>query len=46
MNKSSFLIVGQHDVIEDLRKPKRKVLKVFLIIKGVLSLDFAGVVQW
>ena len=30
MNKSPFLIVGQHAVIEALRNPKRKVLKVFL----------------
>ena len=30
MNKSSFLIVGKHAVIEALRNPKRKVLKVFL----------------
>ena len=30
MNKSSFLIVGQHAVIEALRNPKRKVLKIFL----------------
>ena len=30
MNKSSFLIVGQHAVIEALRNPKRKVLKVFI----------------
>jgi len=30
MNKSSFLIIGQHAVIEALRNPKRKVLKVFL----------------
>ena len=30
MNKSSYLIVGQHAVIEALRNPKRKVLKVFL----------------
>ena len=30
MNKSSFFIVGQHAVIEALRNPKRKVLKVFL----------------
>jgi 23S rRNA (guanosine2251-2'-O)-methyltransferase len=30
MNKSSFLIVGQHAVVEALRNPKRKVLKVFL----------------
>jgi len=30
MNKYSFLIVGQHAVIEALRNPKRKVLKVFL----------------
>jgi len=30
MKKSSFLIVGQHAVIEALRNPKRKVLKVFL----------------
>tara|TARA_B110001452_G_scaffold177413_1_gene148820 strand:+ start:86 stop:826 length:741 start_codon:yes stop_codon:yes gene_type:complete len=30
MNKSSFFIVGQHAVIEALRNPERKVLKVFL----------------
>ena len=30
MNKSSFFIVGQHAVIEALRNPKRKVLRVFL----------------
>tara|TARA_B110000046_G_scaffold180975_1_gene212414 strand:+ start:34 stop:777 length:744 start_codon:yes stop_codon:yes gene_type:complete len=30
MNKSSFIIVGQHAVIEALRNPNRKVLKVFL----------------
>ncbi len=30
MNKSPFLIVGQHAVIEALRNPKRKFLKVFL----------------
>jgi len=30
MNKSTFFIVGQHPVIEALKNPKRKVLKVFL----------------
>ena len=30
MIKSSFFIVGQHAVIEALKNPKRKVLKVFL----------------
>ena len=30
MNKSTFFIVGQHAVIEALRNPRRKVLKVFL----------------
>ena len=30
MNKSPFYIVGQHAVIEALKNPKRKVLKVFL----------------
>ena len=30
MNKSSFFVVGQHAVIEALRNPKRKVLRVFL----------------
>ena len=30
MNNSSFFIVGQHAVIEALRNPKRKVLRVFL----------------
>ena len=30
MNKSSFFIVGQHAVIETLKNPNRKVLRVFL----------------
>ena len=30
MNKSSFFIIGQHAVIEALRNPKRKVLRLFL----------------
>ena len=30
MNKSSFFIAGQHAVIEALRNPSRKVLRVFL----------------
>jgi 23S rRNA (guanosine2251-2'-O)-methyltransferase len=30
MNKSSFFIIGQHAVIEALRNPKRRVLRVFL----------------
>ena len=30
MNKSSFFIIGQHEVIEALKNPKRKVLRVFL----------------
>ena len=30
MNKSSFFVIGQHAVIEALKNPKRKVLKVFL----------------
>ena len=30
MNKSSFFIIGQHAVLEALKNPKRKVLKVFL----------------
>ena len=30
MDKQSFFIIGQHAVIEALRNPKRKVLKVFL----------------
>ena len=30
MNKSSFFIAGQHAVIEALRNPERKVLRVFL----------------
>ena len=30
MNKSSFFIVGKHAVIEALKNPKRKVLKIFL----------------
>ena len=30
MNKSTFFIVGQHAVIEALKNPKRKVLRIFL----------------
>ena len=30
MYKSSFFIIGQHAVIEALRNPKRKVLRIFL----------------
>ena len=30
MKKTSFFIVGKHTVIEALRNPKRKVLRVFL----------------
>ena len=30
MNKSSFFIVGKHPVIEALKNPKRKVLRIFL----------------
>ena len=30
MNKSTFFIVGQHAVIEALKNPKRRVLRVFL----------------
>ena len=30
MKKTSFFIVGKHAVIEALRNPKRKVLRVFL----------------
>ena len=30
MNKSSFFIIGQHAVIEALRNPNRKVLRIFL----------------
>ena len=30
MNKASFFIIGQHAVIEALRNPQRKVLRVFL----------------
>ena len=30
MNKSSFFIIGQHAVVEALKNPKRKVLRLFL----------------
>ena len=30
MNNSSFFIIGQHAVVEALRNPKRKVLRIFL----------------
>ena len=30
MNKSTFFIVGQHAVLEALKNPKRKVLRLFL----------------
>ena len=38
MNKSSFFIVGQHAVIEALKNPKRKVLRVFLTEESKKSL--------
>ena len=34
MNKSSFFIIGQHAVLEALKNPKRKVLRVFLTEEG------------
>ena len=30
MEKSTFLIAGKHAVVEALKNPKRKVLKIFL----------------
>ena len=30
MNNSNFFIVGKHAVIEALKNPKRKVLRIFL----------------
>ena len=42
MNKSSFLIVGQHAVIEALRNPNRKVLKVFLTEESKKNLLSGG----
>ena len=30
MNKSSFFIIGQHAVVEALKNPNRKVLRLFL----------------
>ena len=30
MSKSSFFIIGRHAVIEALKNPKRKVLRIFL----------------
>ena len=30
MNKSSFFIVGKHAVIEALKNPNRKILRIFL----------------
>ena len=30
MNKASFFIVGKHRVIEALKNPNRKVLRIFL----------------
>ena len=29
-NKSTFFIVGKHPVLEALRNPRRKILKIFL----------------
>ena len=34
MNKSSFFIIGQHAVLEALKNPNRKVLRVFLTEEG------------
>ena len=38
MNKSSFFIVGKHPVIEALKNPKRKVLRIFLTEEGKKSI--------
>ena len=38
MNKSSFFIVGKHPVIEALKNPNRKVLRIFLTEEGKKSI--------
>ena len=39
MNNSSFFIVGQHAVMEALRNPNRKVLRVFLTEDAKKNID-------
>ena len=42
MNKSSFFIVGQHAVIEALKNPNRKVLRVFLTEESKKNIHRCG----
>ena len=42
MNKSSFFIVGKHAVIEALKNPKRKVLRIFLTEESKKSIHRAS----
>ena len=39
MNKATFFIVGKHAVIEALKNPKRKVLRVFLTEESKKNLN-------
>ena len=39
MKKSTFYIVGRHAVIEALKNPKRRVLKVFLTEESKKNLN-------
>ena len=42
MNKASFFIVGKHPVIEALKNPKRKVLRIFLTEEAKKSIHRAS----
>ena len=41
MNKTSFFIVGQHAVIEALKNPNRKVMRLFLTEESKKSINRA-----
>ena len=42
MNKSSFFIVGKHTVLEALKNPKRRVLRIFLTEESKKSIHRAS----
>ena len=39
MKKTTFLIVGKHAVLEALKNPKRKVLRIFLTEESKKSIN-------
>ena len=46
MSKSSFFIIGKHPVIEALKNPKRKVLRIFLTEESKPSIENLQMKIW